>query len=990
MPKNIDTKMLSRFVHMASSSLERIRTGIASFLHDATQHDALENAYEDLHPLKESAAMFGLAPLSHITASIEEMIEDIAAAPEPVDPARGEHILAAVDTIGQYLASLLADDGRTEAIVTVAVQALRRFKGLPEGEDAAAVDTVLTEPDTTPAPPAPQDHTAPAVAVEEAAVPPALATATAVPAADSALADMSAELLDGFLLEAEEYLDTIGRLLPEVSDQPEHKELLQQVRRSVHTLKGAAGVVGLRTVSRLAHRLEDLLDELYDGRVLLTPQAKDLMVATFDALDDFLRDKRGQGQLDASVEALYHSYDAVLGGSDTPATTAEAVPEAMAQPAAAPPPAAAGEPPPESQAVSTPDPVNAPGAQAPDVLRVPLGRVDELVRLVSELIISRSTYEQHLSHLARQVEEMHLSIDRLRRVTSTIETQYEVSALMGHRHATSRPAAGTPLGPRVVTSSAAEFDELEFDRYSEFHLVSRELSETAADIGALGQEFRDILGDFDSYLTRQGRLTSEVQDKLMQLRMVPLGTLATRLQRTVRVTAKQKDKDVALVLEGEEVQFDKTMLEDMAEPLLHILRNAVDHGIEPQVLRQELGKSVQGCIRLRAYREGTQIVVQIRDDGAGLDPQRIRAVAMQRGLISETEAAQLSDAESYQLIFTPGFSTASEVSEISGRGVGMDIVHTTVSRLKGRISIDSTPGQGTTFTIRLPLTLAIARVLLVKAHSETFAIPLADVTQILRIEPETLERIGDTPVIRLAGQVLPVIRLGERLRLRQPADSSVRQLPVVVTQVADRQVAVIVDQLLGGREVVVKPLGTHLRRVQGLIGSTLMGDGSIVLILNPSELVQRASPAVTPRPAARPAAMPRSADNVQVLIVDDSFSVRRVVSNLIKSVGWQPLMAKDGLEALDLIQRAERLPDVLLLDVEMPQMDGYELTSTLRAHPSYRHLPVVMLTSRSGEKHRQKAFEVGATEYLVKPYRDETLLGVVRRLVSHAGGVTAA
>jgi chemosensory pili system protein ChpA (sensor histidine kinase/response regulator) len=742
--------------------------------------------------------------------------------------------------------------------------------------------------------------------------------------------------------------------------------------------------------------MEDLLDEIYDGHALLTQQAKDLLLATFDVLDDFLRDKRGQGQLAPSSQSLYQAYDVVL-GTPAPAQMAADTGPASNVPASASVQdnVQAAEPLPESRAAGASDASSPPGSQAPDVLRVPLGRLDELVRLVSELIISRSAYEQHLGRLTRQVEEIRLSIERLRRLTATIETQYEVSALMGRQRGLTRQTAGQYPGLRgftssAATSSAAEFDELEFDRYSEFHLVSRELSETTADIGALGQEFNDILGDFDSYLTRQGRLTSEVQDKLMQLRMVPLATLATRLHRTVRVTAKQKGKDIALVLEGEEVEFDKTMLEDMAEPLLHLLRNAVDHGIEAPLLRQELGKSPQGRIHLRAYREGTQLVLQVRDDGNGLAAHKIRAVAVQRGLLSESEAGQLSDEALYQLIFTPGFSTAAEISEISGRGVGMDIVHSTVSRLKGRISIDSAPGQGTTFTIRLPLTLAIARVLLVKAHSETFAIPLADVTQILRLEPEAIERVGATPVVRLAGQVLPVIRLGERLRLRQPADSSVRLLPVVVTQVADQQVAIIVDQLLGGREVVVKPLGTHLRRVQGLIGSTLMGDGSIVLILNPSELVQTVHHTASARPAAKSAVAPRSADNVQVLIVDDSFSVRRVVSNLINSIGWQPVLAKDGLEALDIIQRGERLPDVILLDVEMPQMDGYELTSTLRAHPSYRHLPIVMLTSRSGEKHRQKAFEVGATEYLVKPYRDETLLGVIRRLVSHAGGMTAA
>jgi chemosensory pili system protein ChpA (sensor histidine kinase/response regulator) len=313
MPKNFAPKMLSRFVQMARDSLPQIRAGITKFLHDGSQHDALENAYEDLHPLKEATAMFGLVALSHITASVEEMIEDIATAPEPIDTAHGDWVLAALDLIAQYLDSLLADDGREQALVTAAVQAFRRFKGLPEGEDEAAVAALLAEAEDTPAPvPSTASATPASAAVADSqdamAAPPVQDTG-------SAPLDMAGELLEGFLLEAEDYLDTIGRLLPDLSDQPEHRDAVQQVRRSVHTLKGAAGVVGLRAVSQLAHRMEDLLDELHDGRRALTQQAKDLLFATFDVLDDFLRDKRGQGQLAPSSQSLYHTYDAVLGTS---------------------------------------------------------------------------------------------------------------------------------------------------------------------------------------------------------------------------------------------------------------------------------------------------------------------------------------------------------------------------------------------------------------------------------------------------------------------------------------------------------------------------------------------------------------------------------------------------------------------------------------------------------------------------------------------------
>ena len=815
--------------------------------------------------------------------------------------------------------------------------------------------------------------------------------------------EVSAELLEGFLAEAEDYLNTIGRTLPALRERPAERELLQTVRRCVHTLKGAAAIVGRHAVAQLAHRMEDLLDALYAGQLLFTDPVHDLLFATFDMLDDFIRDQRAQDDLDQTTLALYQTYAAFLDDVPPDATTAPAVaaasgdhasggletPPADCSSATAHPPAEIVEPdtavteplvehqPPEQQDTSGPA-----VRRRTDVVRVPIDRIDELVRLVSELVISRSVYEQHLGRLSRQVDELRLSMDRLRRVATTVETQLQGGTMAGAYELVGRPVPMSPL--------RHEFDALEFEDYSELQLLARELSETTADFGALEQEFEDIHGDFDSYLTRHGRLTSEMQDKLMRLRMVPLATLATRLHRAVRVTARQQGKDVELHLVGEEVEFDKIVLEEMAEPLLHLLRNAVDHGIEPPALRQALGKAPCGQVQLRAFTEGTQVVIQVSDDGSGLDPQLLRAAAVRGGFVAEAEAAQLTQEQLYALVFTPSFSTTHEVSEISGRGVGMDIVHATVSRLKGSVELTSTPGQGVTCTMRLPLTLAIARVLLVKTHAETFAIPLADVTRVLRLDAEAIEQVGNTPVLRVDGQVVPVVRLGDKLRLRQPAESSVRRVPVVVTQVGERQVAFVVDEILGGREVVVKTLGNHLRRVHGIIGSTLMGDGSIVLILHVSELMRDDLCPPMSRSSFRPAPSPRAVEIPEVLIVDDSFSVRRVVANFVRSAGWHPVLAKDGLEALEIIQRAPKPPDVILLDIEMPQMDGYELTSTLRAHPTYRHIPIVMLTSRAGEKHRQKAFEVGATEYLVKPYQDEVLLNLIRRLVPHAGGITAA
>jgi chemosensory pili system protein ChpA (sensor histidine kinase/response regulator) len=991
MPANLDHKILTGFTQEAQSYLPKIREGLESFLHDTQQKAALEAACQHVHVIQGASEMLELAGLSRVTSYIQEMLGEMVVVPGQVEPTHEACLRQAVDQLEQYLVHWIADESRARVCMSEIVKAFRRLKGLPATGDLAAVAELCAAPRVL-------DGSAASASI----VPSAEVSATlpqhegVAPRQD----EVSSELIDGFLLEAEDHLNTVGRLLPGLGNTPAEQDNIQQVRRSIHTFKGAAGVVGFRSASQLAHRMEDLLEALYEGSRPLTVPIKDLLLATFDALDAFVRTRGHLDTFDQTAQALAQTYAVIRG--EAPAEVV-VQPEADLQPEVAPQPEAspaysahesvAGAPAsmPAHPTSRQQDTARAMVAPVSSVLRVPLERVDDLVRLVSELVISRSAYEQHLERLTRQVDELRLSIERLQRTATTVETQYEVRALMANQGMPAGQAPVTPEGTRSATSgSAQEFDALEFDRYSELTLVARELTETSADIGALGQEFGDVLGDFDSYLTRQARLTTEIQDKLMRLRMVPFATLATRLQRAAQVTARQRNKAVELALEGEDVELDKTVLEAMAEPLLHMLRNAVDHGIEAPEQRQALGKPPQGKIHLRAFREGSQVVLQMHDDGAGLDLQRLRATAIREGSLPEEDAARLTHEQLYALIFRPGFSTAQEVSEVSGRGVGMDVVQTTVKRLKGQISIDSIPGQGVTFTIRLPLTLAMTRVFLVKANGQTFAIPFADVTQIVRLEPEAIERVDDTPVIQINGQAVPVIRLAERLCLPSTPDNTVRLLPMVVTQAGDRLVAFVVDQLLGGREVVVKTLGSHLRRVEGVIGCTLMGDGSVVLILNPIELARAGHQHVTAQPATATPPNTRNSEVFEVLIVDDSFSVRHVVSNLIKSAGWHPVLARDGLEALEIIQRSATPPHLILLDVEMPRMDGYELTSTLRAQAAYRDIPIVMLTSRAGEKHRSKAFEVGATEYLVKPYQDEILLGVIRQLMPPAGRVMAA
>jgi chemosensory pili system protein ChpA (sensor histidine kinase/response regulator) len=977
MPSNIDPQMLDKLLMTIRSFVSVVLSGIETFLLNREEHEALEDAYQNIHQIIDVASMINLDSVCYIATSISEMIENLASESDSLETEQENHLVAIVNLLEPYLNSIQNGNDLGEEILIEAIQHYRRFKNLPQIDDSRVIEEIIS-------------------GTYENAV---IKTSDSDNHWDYEIGntndsddnlnldmDFGAELLEGFLIEAEDYLDTIGQLLPELSENTQQSSQLQQIRRSVHTLKGAAGVVGLQTVSLLAHRMEDVLDDLYDGRIMLSSQIKEIMFSTFDLLEDFLRDKKAQGQIDSQAQALYQIYDDISGIDTTVQqdvlVTNQNLNESEESYQHDSDFQAGEEIQPYRDVV---DNEATKGAnQQQELIRVPIHRLDEIVRLVGELVINRSIFEQHLANLLHQVEELHLSIDRLQRTSTTIETQYEVSALVGG-HSTISTNKGFGLSRAGADwSGIVEFDELEFDRYSDFHLMSRDLTETSADIGALGTEFRELLGEFDSYLTRQNRLTSEIQDKLMHFRMIPLSSLSTRLHRAVRVTAKQRNKEVCLIIDGEEVQFDKRMLDELNEALLHILRNSVDHGIESPTERESVGKSCEGTIRLHAFREGTQIVVKIKDDGAGLNPQRIRVKAVQNGLISDAEIESWTDEQLYTLIFSPGFSTAQEVSEVSGRGVGMDIVHEIITKLKGRIAIESTQGVGITLTMRLPITLALAQVLLVLVNNQTFAIPLADVLQVFYIELYEIETVSNMQVISIDGKIIQVVWLAEALNITSGQSSNEGRLPVIITQIGEQQIALIVDQLQGGRDVVVKTLGAHLHHIYGLIGSTLMGDGSIVLILNSNELIHDKGSSLSAQNVNRLPQMTRTSKAFEILIVDDSFSVRRVVANLVKKAGWEPILAKNGLEALEIIQRAVRLPDLILLDVEMPQMDGYELTSTLRANSDYQNLPIVMLTSRAGEKHRQKAFEVGATEYMIKPYRDSVLLSLINHLISQS------
>ena len=774
--------------------------------------------------------------------------------------------------------------------------------------------------------------------------------------------DIAPELAEVFAQEAAEHLQTIATIVTRLSPAVDDRESVQELRRAVHTLKGAAGVVGYKAASRLAHCMEDLLDRLYEGTTTLTPDAVRLLATTSDTLDASINDGGNPAGLRTTIARLIAEFEAL----DRPvaARTRGVVPStdpgAPSEHAQQPTPTRSECPEPTADRRSGTD--RRGNAQ---VLRVPVSRLDDLVRSVSELVLNRSTFEQHYAALLAQVEELKFSAARIRKVAQKLEADYEVRALAGNS----------------VSNGHEGFDALEFDRYTDFHLLTRELTETASDVATISARVSDSIDDVDGDLTRLGRLTREIQDKTLEFRMLPLRTLTTRLERTVRVTADACGKRVDFAIEGEEVTLDKSLLEHLSDPLLHLLRNAVDHGVESPEQRRAAGKPEHGRITVRAFHDGTDVVVEVEDDGKGLDAERIRHTAIRRGLVGETEATALAPEALFDYIFEPGFSTASRVSEISGRGVGMDVVKSAVVRAGGRIHIDSRPGAGVKISVRAPMTLAITRVLLVRAGGQTFGFPLGAVVQVVRPHPTAIAKVGDDRVLTIDGRAHPLRDLADVLGLARSMDIPTAQ-PVLIANVAGRRVALAVDAILHSRDAVIKSLGTHLRRVPGIWGATLLGDGTVVLILNAADLGGVTEGAHV-RMLARPT-VPAEPQTRTVLVVDDSLSMRHVLSTTVTKAGWNVLQARDGLDALEVVHRSAPPPDAILLDIEMPRMDGYEFLSTIRAIPGYAALPIVMLTSRGSDKHRERAKALGATEYLVKPFRDDVLIDTLMRLVQSA------
>ena len=964
----LSEELLEVFQEEAGEYLQAVSEHLRELERDPAQPECVQEIRRAVHTIKGAAGVVGLMTASRVAHRSEDLLDDLYENNRPVTP----EIMAVLFATTDILEDLASGKPAGHDMPARVAELFQQYEGLmnASSSDVERLAEAVTEPVSE--------------ATEEPADEPFAAELMADPFAEddeetvvseqeqdsaSELRDsLSEELLETFREESDEHLASVNEHLRALQQDPRQRDRVQEIRRSIHTIKGAAGVVGLQAANRLAHRCEDLLDQLYDLDIAPTGAGLDLLFATADTLDDIAHGRAAGPSLDQKIQLLCDGFERESSTTPTEPIAAEPISEAVAPLV----PAAPSFDIPLSAAL---DDHPKTSERATQYVRVSLDRIEELIKLVSELMVNRSALDQHYAHYTREVGEMGLSVDRLRRLTSKLETEYTVGQLLDQSGG-QRTRVPT-LAPNALTSSTKEFDELEFDRYTDFHLISRDLTETSVDLGSANTQLRGVAGELHASILRVNRLSSDVQDRLMRLSMSPVSSIENRLHRTVRVTAGKRNKLVDFRLEGSDVALDKGILEDVVAPLEHLLRNAVDHGIEPPEERIKAGKPDRGIITIRALLEGTQVSIEVRDDGRGLDPEKLRTKAVESGRYSGAEAQRLSHRELYSLLFQPGFSTAEEISDISGRGVGLDIVRSTVLGLNGAIITDSEKGFGVTFTIRLPTTLAVTRVLMVESNGHSFAVPAHSVNQVLRVSPSQFRMSGGKKVLEHEGRTLDVVRLAEALELDGEPTTADERIPVLAVEAGDRIFALVVDQMQDAREIVVKTLGGLLRHVQGISGATTMGDGSVVLILNPAELKEPSGPR-----ARRD--VTEAKRKTTVLVVDDSLSVRRVLTNLLTSSGFETLVAKDGAEALELLEAARYAPDAMLFDVEMPRMDGYELVTAVRGQERFAQTPIVMLTSRAGEKHRSKAFQLGATDYLVKPFQQDKLLGTIERVIAEA------
>jgi chemosensory pili system protein ChpA (sensor histidine kinase/response regulator) len=1001
-----DAELVDIFLEEANDILESIQTALEKWREDTDNTLEVESLQRDLHTLKGGARMAEISPLGDLAHELEFLYEGLAQGKYEASPGLLELIQQCHDRLAvmvQDIESSMSCESAPDLVA--AINLFRKHPGAPaqpvdmNRTSAAASLPAVTEPQ-------PSDASGDAQQAESASIGDESEAGEVEPAEpDRAPAvhldpDVDLDILEIFIDEAGELLNELEQAIEDWQAEPGNEIHADEMKRVLHTLKGGARLARLKDLGDQSHEFEtfivraqqnkDALDEAFFSNIL---KRQDQLVQGVDAMNALLDGGSGSGagfgpsviqmardleedQWDSPAEtpAPGDQPVSVSGARDDASESADSVdlPVTDAE-------SNANNVLPFKRKGAGKNKADKRRAQPQETVKVNANLLEGLVNLAGETSIARARLEQEVSDFGFTLGEMDSTIDRLREQVRRLDMETEAQILFRQE--------------RAEETNYEDFDPLEMDRYSQIQQLSRSLMEATYDLTELKGSLSDKTRDAETLLLQQSRINTELQEGLMQTRMVPFNRLVPRLRRIVRQVAGELGKQVDFIVGNAEGEVDRTVLERMISPLEHMLRNAVDHGIEDSDQRLQAGKTVKGSVRMDLSREGGDIVLRLSDDGAGMDVDRIRSKAIERGLMAAD--ADLNDREILQYILEAGFSTAEKVTQISGRGVGMDVVNSEVKQLGGNMAIDSRLGDGSQFTIRLPFTVSVNRALMVNIEEDQYAIPLSSIEGIVRVTPKQLVEYyrPDAPLFEYAGGRYRLEYMGGLLRTGATpnVEGLTAPVPLVLVKGSDEHhsMALHVDRLMGSREIVVKALGPQFSTVPGVSGATILGDGSVVVILDLAALIrsslaiEHAGVTTLPKPKVAleaPKKPVRDKDSpYTVMVVDDSVTVRKVTSRLLERQGMEVILAKHGADAVAQLQ--DRVPDLMLLDIEMPYMDGFEVASRVRHDNRLKQIPIIMITSRTGAKHRERALSIGVNEYMGKPFQEGPLVDAIKRLL---------
>ncbi len=802
------------------------------------------------------------------------------------------------------------------------------------------------------------------------------------------------EIMEDFLIEAFEMNEQLDQDLVELEHNPEDLDLLNRIFRVAHTIKGSSSFLNLNILTHLTHNMEDVLNRARKGEIKITPDIMDVVLRSIDLMKTLLVTIRDTGsdtnngkenEIEEAVKQLQAITSQNLEGAKE--GTKEAPQKENKE---------------EVKEENKENKAKAPTAKNP-ASDNPLADEPDL----DYANMSAEEVEAEIERLLNKRQEA----DKERRAQKKQEAKPKQEvAPKTETHKTETPKTETPKAPKTETKAKVKADTEEnkapsigveqtvrvdvrrldhlMNLIGELVLGKNRLIRIYSDVEERydGEKFLEELNQVVSSISA---VTTDLQLAVMKTRMQPVGKVFNKFPRMVRDLSRELGKSIELIIEGEETELDKSIVEEIGDPLIHIIRNSCDHGIEPLEERRRLNKPETGKVQLSAYNEGNHIVIKISDDGKGLDPVMLKEKAIEKGVISERDAEGMSDREAFNLIFKPGFSTAKVVSNVSGRGVGMDVVKTNIEKLNGIIEIDSEVGVGTTQKLKIPLTLAIIQALLVGVQEEYYAIPLSSVLETVRISQDEIYTVDGKSVLRLRDEVLSLVRLSDIFKVDAILESN-SDVYVVIIGLADQKIGVIVDYLIGQEEVVIKSLGYYLKNTRGIAGATVRGDGKITLIVDVGAMMDMAKSIkvniTNLMNESENTKSKNSPSDYIVLAIDDSSTDRAIIRKCLKPLGITILEAANGLEGLEMLKNGDKTPDAILVDIEMPKMDGYTFASEVRKYNKFKNLPLIAVTSRVTKTDRMRGVESGMTEYITKPYSGEYLTTVVKRSIKLEGG----